>query len=63
MKFRVEHEFPAPPDAVIELMLDPEFARSLTLPDLGPAEVLDSDRGDDQKRDDKRSDRGHGSKR
>src|SRR3954462_12696597 len=43
MRFRTEHRFAAPPDRVIDVLLDPEFHRTLELPDLAPPEILDHD--------------------
>jgi uncharacterized protein DUF2505 len=40
MRFRAEHEFPAPPVAVAEILCDPEFHLALDLPDLSRPEVL-----------------------
>ena len=40
MRFRAEHEFPAPPVAVAEILCDPEFHLALDLPDLSRPEVI-----------------------
>ena len=40
MKFRLEHAFDAPIDAVETAMVDPEFLESTRLPDVGPPKVL-----------------------
>jgi hypothetical protein len=42
MRFHVEHEFPAPPIAVAEILCDPSFHTALALPDLSRPEVLES---------------------
>ncbi len=41
MKFRTEHHFDAPPDAVAAVLTDPEFHSGLQLPDLGLPEILE----------------------
>jgi hypothetical protein len=40
MRFRAEHEFPAPPAAVAEILCDPAFHLALDLPDLSRPEVV-----------------------
>lgn len=42
MRFRVDHRFDAPCDAIVGLLADPSFYRGLDLPDLGRPEVLDT---------------------
>jgi Protein of unknown function (DUF2505) len=42
MRFRVEHEFPAPPSAVAEILCDPAFHTALDLPDLSRPEVVET---------------------
>jgi hypothetical protein len=42
MKFTAEHEFPAPPLAVLDVLCDPAFQSTLELPDLSLPEVVDS---------------------
>jgi hypothetical protein len=39
-KFRLEHSFNAPVDAVEAAMVDPDFLESTRLPDVGPPKVL-----------------------
>lgn len=39
--FSAAHHFSAPPAAVLDTLADPEFQLALTLPDLGPAELLE----------------------
>jgi hypothetical protein len=47
VRFHAEHSFPAPGDAVAELLADPAFYLALTLPDLDQPELLEaSDDGD-----------------
>lgn len=48
MKFRAEHRFAAPADAVMALLMDPAFHRQLELPDLELLEVVDSGTEADQ---------------
>jgi hypothetical protein len=40
VKFRLEHSFDAPIDAVETAMVNPEFLESTRLPDVGPPKVL-----------------------
>jgi len=40
VKFRLEHSFDAPLDAVETAMVNPEFLESTRLPDVGPPKVL-----------------------
>jgi hypothetical protein len=40
VRFRAEHEFPAPPVAVAEILCDPAFHLALDLPDLSRPEVV-----------------------
>lgn len=40
MRFHAEHHFSAPADAVIAVLLDPEFHRHLELPDLSLPEIV-----------------------
>jgi hypothetical protein len=40
MRFRAEHEFPATPVAVAEILCDPAFHLALDLPDLSRPEVI-----------------------
>ncbi len=40
MRFRAEHEFPAPPVAVAAILRDPAFHLALDLPDLSRPEVV-----------------------
>jgi hypothetical protein len=40
--FEVEHEFPAPPTAVADVLCDPAFHTQLDLPDLSRPEVVTS---------------------
>lgn len=48
MRFRSEHQFEAPADAVVAVLLDPDFHRELHLPDLSLPEVVAADTdGDD----------------
>jgi hypothetical protein len=42
VRFHAEHRFSGPPDAVIGLLVDPEFHRELQLPDMSLPDVLDS---------------------
>jgi hypothetical protein len=42
MRFHVEHEFPAAPSAVAEILCDPAFHTTLDLPDLSRPEVVES---------------------
>jgi hypothetical protein len=42
MQFHVEHEFPAPPNAVADILCDPAFHTALDLPDLSRPEVVES---------------------
>ena len=46
MRFEVEHHFAAPPQAVQAALADPDFHRSLRLPDVGPPEVIEHTLGD-----------------
>ena len=41
MRFQAEHRFPAAPEAVAELLVDPEFHEGLELPDLALLGVVD----------------------
>jgi hypothetical protein len=41
MRFRAEHQFPAPPDAVAAILCDPAFHVGLDLPDLSRPEVVE----------------------
>ncbi|MGQ0826443.1 MAG: DUF2505 family protein [Actinomycetota bacterium] len=41
MKFSTEHRFPAPAGTVAALLVDPEFAASLALPDLSAPEIVE----------------------
>ena len=48
MRFRAEHRFGGPVDAVVALLTDPDFHRELQLPDVSPPEVMAADvDGDD----------------
>jgi hypothetical protein len=47
VKFRLEHTFLAPLDAVEVAMVDPEFLESTRLPDVGPPKVLSRDEDGD----------------
>ncbi|MBV8236813.1 MAG: hypothetical protein JO075_14030, partial [Acidimicrobiia bacterium] len=47
MKFRLEHTFSAPIDAVEAAMVDPVFLEGTRLPDVGPPEVLSRDEDGD----------------
>lgn len=40
MRFAVEHRFAAPPPTVAAVLVDPDFYRTLELPDVGTPEVL-----------------------
>jgi hypothetical protein len=42
MRFDVEHRFPAPPAAMIEVFCDPDFHARLDLPDLSRPDVVES---------------------
>lgn len=42
MRFRAEHEFGGPVDAVTALLVDPAFHRGLELPDLSLLDVVES---------------------
>jgi hypothetical protein len=42
MKFSVDHDFPAAPEKVIDILCDPEFQQRLDLPDLGPPTIVDA---------------------
>jgi hypothetical protein len=42
MRFRAEHEFSGPADAVAALLTDPEFHRDLELPDLSLPEIVEA---------------------
>jgi hypothetical protein len=46
MQFEADHHFSAPPEAVIALLVDPEFHEQLELPDLSRPEVIQTDLGD-----------------
>jgi Protein of unknown function (DUF2505) len=48
MRFRAEHRFTAPVDAVIGLLVDPDFHRQLDLPDVELLDVDDSHSEGDQ---------------
>jgi hypothetical protein len=43
MHFTAEHKFPAPPERVAALMVDPEFEARVELPDLSPPTVVEHD--------------------
>jgi hypothetical protein len=45
MRFDTEHRFKAEPGAVAALMLDPEFVKTIELPDLSAPEILESAAG------------------
>jgi hypothetical protein len=47
VKFRLEHSFDAPLEAVESAMVDPEFLESTRLPDVGPPKVLSRDEDGD----------------
>lgn len=42
MRFQVEHEFRSRPDLVAAVLIDPDFFRTLVLPDLSQPEILES---------------------
>jgi hypothetical protein len=42
MRFAVDHDFPAEPRAVIDVLCDPEFQRQLELPDLSLPAILEA---------------------
>ena len=42
MRFRAEHDFPALPDAVAEVLCDPAFHLAVDLPDLSRPEVVET---------------------
>jgi len=46
VRFRAEHSFPAPAVAVAHALVDPAVALKIELPDLGPAELLGTERDD-----------------
>ena len=41
MRFRTQHRFPAPVEAVVDVLFDPEFHRELELPDVRLLDVVD----------------------
>jgi hypothetical protein len=43
MKFTTEHRFPAPPERIGALMLDPDFEANVDLPDLSKPDVVEHD--------------------
>ncbi|MDZ4826886.1 MAG: DUF2505 family protein [Actinomycetota bacterium] len=40
MRFTAEHQFPAPPSAVVDLLIDPDFMTTVELPDLALPTIL-----------------------
>ena len=43
MKFTTEHRFPAPPERIGALMVDPDFEANVDLPDLSKPDVVEHD--------------------
>lgn len=48
MRFRAEHTFQGPADAVVAVLVDADFHRQLQLPDLSAPEVVSADTSGDQ---------------